>query len=83
MFDLTNAPTVEEYVKENGYTKLWLCPSAVSTGRIGIEPIFRGYECSASSIPEKIKTKKVRKHFRENGVHCIIWENDEDKEFKG
>ena len=74
--------TVEELVKERRYSKLWLCPSIVSTGKIDTDPLFQGFECSASNIPEFIKGKKVRKHFKENGLHCIIWENDSDHHFE-
>lgn len=81
MIDLTNAPTVQEYVKEHHYTKLWLCPSIVSNGKIGNPSWMSGYECSAGTIPPEIRDKKVRKHYKENNIVCIIWENDDDKPF--
>lgn len=79
--DLTNAPTVEEYVNDKGCKRLWLCPSLVSNGKIGNPPYLSGLECSASTIPDQVKGKKVRRHFNENGVECIIWENDNDISF--
>lgn len=81
MIDLTNAPTVLEYVKEHDYSRLWLCPSIVSNGKISNPPWMYGYECTQNTIPDEIKNKKVRRHYKENNVDCIIWENDDDKPF--
>ena len=82
MIDLSSALTVEQHVKQKSCHRLWLCPSAVSTGRVDIDPIFRGLECSASTIPEPLKTKKVRTRFREANMECIIWENDQDYSYR-
>ena len=79
--DLTNAPTVQEYVEQKGCSKLWLCPSIVSNGKIGNPLYLSGLECSKNTIPDIIRNKKVRRHYQENGVECIIWENDEDVPF--
>ena len=80
-FDLATAPTVQEYVKSNHVNKVWVCPSKVSNGRIANPEYLRGVECTASTIPEKVRTKLVRTTFRDNGFECIIWENDEDVDF--
>ena len=82
MFDLENALTVAEYVKRYVSAKLWLCPHLVSNGKVGGNPDYwRGIDCSASTVPQAIRAKKVRRIFRENGVLCIIWQNDEDVSF--
>ncbi len=73
--------TVREYVKWKGCKKIWLCPSLVSDGRISTDPILTGIECSDWGIPERIRNKKVRRHYVEEGFECIIWENDEDVSF--
>lgn len=79
--DLSNAITVEEHVRRSGHHKLWLCPSLVSDGRINVNPLWQGIECTSNTIPDKIKSKLVRERFRDGGFECIIWENDEDISF--
>lgn len=81
MRDLTNALTVEEYAQIKGYTRLWLCPSILSNGKIGNPPYLGGLECSTSTIPAEVRNKKVEKVFKEGSLQCIIWHNDEDKPF--
>ena len=79
--DLTNAPTVAEFVKCNRSTKVWLCPSLVSNGKISNPSYLSGIECTGTTIPDNLKDKKVRHSFKEEGFECIIWENDEDTSF--
>lgn len=76
--DVTTSPTVEEYVKEHDCSKVWVCPHLVSNGRIGNPTYLGGVECTSSTIPEPVKSKKVRKVFKQDGFLCIIWQNDED-----
>ena len=78
MNDIEVASTVLEHAKSKGCNRLWLCPHAVSTGRVDISSIFRGLECSTSTIPEELKNKKVWTHFKEDNMECIIWYNDLD-----
>ena len=79
MRDLENALTVEQYIKQKGITgKVWVCPHLVSNGKIGNPDYLTGVECTTSSIPEIVKCKKVREHFREDNFECIVWQNDED-----
>lgn len=82
MIDIETASTVLEHAKSKGCNRLWLCPHAVSTGRLDISPIFRGLECSASTIPEELKNKKVWSRFKEDNMECIIWYNDTDYSYK-
>lgn len=81
IFDKYTAPTVQEYVKSRHVNKIWVCPSKVSNGKIGNPDYLKGVECTASTIPEKVRNKLVRTTFRDNGFECIIWENDEDIDF--
>lgn len=77
--DLENAPTVEEFVRTKNCNKFWLCPSAVSSGKISRPFYLGGCECTTGTVPDEIKQKKVRKSFGDNDTFCIIWENDEDE----
>ena len=79
--DLTTKPTIRDYVKAHKYSKIWLCPSLVSDGRIKRHPLWQGIDCTPTTIPEELKDKKVMRVFNDCGSHCIIWENDEDKPF--
>jgi len=73
--------TVIEHIKKSHYTKLWLCPSLVSDGRIGGDPLLRGIECTPSSVPKELYDKKVRTVYNDCGTHCIVWVNDDDRPF--
>lgn len=75
-FTLEDAPTVSDFVQQQGFTKVWLCPTIVSNSTFKTPAYLGGIECAAYNIPELICNKKVRKHFRESGFDCIIWEND-------
>ena len=78
-FDLETAITVEQYINQKGIVgKVWVCPHLVSNGKISNPIIFSGIECTVSTIPEEIKGKKVKTHFRELNTECIVWYNDED-----
>ena len=76
--DPESAPTVQDYVKEHNFGKVWVCPHLVSNGRISNPGYMGGIECTASTIPEEVKLKKVRKAFKQADYACIIWQNDED-----
>lgn len=79
MFDPETALTVEQYIKQKGITgKVWLCPHLVSNGKIGNPEYLSGIECTASTIPDIVRPKKVKSTFREGGFECITWYNDED-----
>lgn len=79
MQDLSTALTVAQYVKQKGLSgKVWICPNAVSNGKIGNPDYLSGLECTVSTIPEVIRNKKVYRHFREDNYECIVWYNDED-----
>lgn len=76
---INNSPTVSQYLKQHGISgKVWLCPNAVSNGRIGNPDYLTGVECTVSSIPSEVKDKHVWNHFREGGFECIVWYNEED-----
>ena len=75
--DINTAPTVGEYLKMHDYAKIWVCPHIVNSGSINIDPILKGIECTASTIPDPILSKKVWGHFNDGKFHCIIWYNDE------
>lgn len=68
--------TVAEFVEKNvDRTKFWLCPNALFSGKINTDPVLAGYECTRTTIPQKVQDKEVVKHFGEEGVMCIIWEH--------
>lgn len=78
VIDLTNAPTVQDYIKQHRKDKIWLCPSIVSNSKLAVDPILRGIDCTPSTVPEEIRGKLVRRSYIEGGALCIIWENNED-----
>jgi hypothetical protein len=83
MFDPETALTVEQYITQKGITgKVWVCPHIVSNGKISNPIRFSGIECTATSIPDDVKPKKVKSHFRELGTECIVWYNDEDYSYQ-
>ena len=71
--------TVAEYVQQANKPKCWLCPNLIIDGKIGVDPILSGIECTPGTIPDEIKEKEVVKHFFENGFDCIIWKNVEEE----
>ena len=73
--------TVIEYVKEKQPSKVWLCPDTVYHPKFNPNPLLQGYECTKSTVPEKLRNKEMVKHFLENGFTCIIWKNDNEEEF--
>ena len=79
---LTEETTVQAYADEHKLQKMWICPSLVSIGKIGLPPYLAGMDCSRNTIPEEVQNKKVIKVFTDNGTTCIIWENDEDVSFR-
>jgi hypothetical protein len=77
--DVENALPVEQYIKQKGLTgKVWMCPHAVSNGKIGNPDYLSGIECTVSTITPELKQKKVISFFREDRFNCIVWYNDED-----
>ena len=78
MKDLTNALTVQEYVNERSYSKIWVCPHIVSNGKIAYDPVLKGIECTPSTIPPAIRDKKVWSKFADGSTLCVIWYNDTD-----
>ena len=76
--DAETTQTVEEFCKSKSHNRFWLCPSAVSTGKISRPVHLGGVECTSSTIPEEVKYKRVRTYFPDGEFICVIWENDED-----
>lgn len=80
---LTEFITVQDFVKKQGCSKLWLCPDIARWTKIDPHPILKGIDCSASTIPETIKERQALKWFKEAGVDCIIWKSEKsDSEIK-
>ena len=80
---LTEFITVQDFVKRQGCTRLWLCPDIARWTRIDPHPVLKGIDCSVSTIPEIIKPRQVLKWFKEAGVDCIIWKSEKsDSEIK-
>lgn len=72
--------TVQECILQSGKSKFWLCPSIVHNARFNAHPLLAGYECSKGTIPEEISDREVTKHYSENGVECIFWDNSAEFE---
>jgi len=72
--------TVEEVIESISSSKFWLCPSTVFKPRFNPSPIMGGLECTKTTVPEVLKSRRVKKSYSENGRYCIIWINDEDFE---
>ena len=71
--------TVKEFCNQHKYDSkgFWLCPSICKNMTITprLYEYGIGYQ-NGSSIPNELLEKEVRKTFREDGVICIIWENE-------
>lgn len=67
--------TVQEFVNSSTKSKFWLCPNISASQAITTDSLYQGYECSKHTVPDKVKNKKVLKHFVEDKMDCIIWEN--------
>lgn len=68
-------PVVEELLQTCKKPRVWLCPRLLTSGRIEVHPILKGIECTKTTVPELIKGRRVVRHFTENSMDCIIWEN--------
>lgn len=66
--------TIQECAKQSRYSKMWLCPNLVTSGKLSIDPLLSGFECSPNTVPESLKDKEVVKHFAEDSITCVIWE---------
>lgn len=71
------AQTVRELVADKGRsTALWLCPHIVNNISFNTDPLLQGIECTVGTIPDPLLDKQVRQTYREEGLLCIIWQND-------
>lgn len=70
--------TVSEFISTNKVSKLWLCPNRVSSGKLSIDPLLQGYECTSTTVPIELRDKEIDKHFIENKTECIIWHNEDE-----
>ena len=71
--------TVKEFCNQHKYDSkgFWLCPSICKNMTITPRLYEYGIDCqNVGSIPNELLAKEVRKTFREDGVICIIWENE-------
>ena len=71
--------TVKEFCNHHKHDSkgFWLCPSICKNMTITPRLYEYGIDYqNVGSIPNELLEKEVIKTFRENGVICIIWEND-------
>ena len=71
--------TVKEFCNKHKHDSkgFWLCPTICKNMTVTPRLYEYGIDYqNIGSIPDELLKKEIHKTFREDGIYCIIWENN-------